>query len=86
MQTGQWTGPWALFHLLQTADDQSGNVFTFSNVQFGHSLNPLRNDKGLPGTIQITVTPTASNMFGRGYFSKLRCNEQWALQEQAPPN
>lgn len=87
MQTGQWTGPWALFHLLQTADDQSGNVFTFRNVQFGHSLNPLRNDKGVPGTIQITVTPTASNVFGRGYFSKLRCNEQWALQGLQPsPN
>jgi type VI protein secretion system component VasK len=87
MQTGQWTGPWALFHLLQTADEQSGNVFTFRNVQFGHSLNPLRNDKGIPGTIQITVTSAASNVFSRGYFSKLRCNEQWALQGLQPsPN
>ena len=86
MQTNEWAGLWALFHLLQTADSQSGNVFTFSNVQFGHSLNPLRNEKGLPGTIQITVNSAASNMFSRGYFSKLRCNEQWALQGLVPAN
>jgi type VI secretion system protein ImpL len=86
MQTGEWTGPWALFHLLQSADDQSGNVFTFRTVQFGHSLNPLTNGKGAPGTIQIRVDSPAGNLFARGYFSKLRCTETWALRQQNPGN
>jgi hypothetical protein len=86
MQTSQWTGVWALFHLLQAADDQSGSLFTFRTVQFGHSLNPLTNEKGGPGTIQIRVDSAAGNMFGRNYFSKLRCDETWALQGQSPAN
>lgn len=80
MTSAQYTGSWALFRLLQSADDQSGNVFTFRNVQFGHSLNPLTNEKGVPGTVQIRIDSAASNVFTRGYFSKLRCNDVWALQ------
>jgi type VI secretion system protein ImpL len=81
MFTMQYTGLWALFHLLQAADEQSGNVFTFRNVQIGHSLNPLANEKGVQGTIQIRIDSAASNLFSRGYFSKLRCNDTWALQQ-----
>jgi type VI secretion system protein ImpL len=84
MLAQQYTGTWALFHLLQAADDQSGNTFTFRNVQIGHSLNPLTNDKGVPATIQITVNSAASNLFGKGYFSRLRCDGgTWALQPNA---
>ena len=39
----QNSGPWSLFHLLQFADDQSGNLFTFRTVQFaGSSHVPLQ--------------------------------------------
>jgi type VI protein secretion system component VasK len=75
----QFAGLWGLFHLLQAADDQSGNVFTFRNVQFAHSLIPLTNEKGVPGTIQIRVDSAASNIFSRGYLAKTRCSEAWAL-------
>ena len=44
----QYPGVWGLFHLLQAADDQSGNVYTFSSVRFANSLMPLTNDKGGP--------------------------------------
>ena len=86
MQTGVWTGPWALFHLLQSADDQSGNVFTFRTVEFARSLNPLTNGKGTPGTIQIRIDSPTGNIFGRGYFSKLRCSDDWAVRQQGPGN
>jgi type VI secretion system protein ImpL len=86
IQTGVWTGPWALFHLLQSADDQSGNVFTFRTVEFARSLNPLTNGKGTPGTIQIRIDSPAGNIFGRGYFSKMRCSEDWAVRQQGPGN
>jgi len=79
----QWTGVWGLFHMLQSSDDQSGNVYTFRTVQFAHSMNPLTNDKGVQGTVQIRVDSAAANIFPKGYFSKLRCNETWALQPQA---
>lgn len=82
----EWSGPWALFHLLQTADVQSGDTFTFTTFRFGHSLNPLKNEKGGPATIQIRVASAAGNLFSRGYFSKLRCNDTWALQPQSPGN
>jgi type VI secretion system protein ImpL len=86
LPTAQWTGPWGLYHLLQAADAESGNVFTFSTVQFAHSMIPLTNEKGVQGTIQIRVDSAASNIFGKGYFSKLRCSETWALQGQSPVN
>ena len=76
----QYAGPWGLFHLLQAADDQSGNVYTFRSVRFANSLMPLTNDKGGPATVQIRVDSAASNLFGRGYFAKLRCNDPVALQ------
>jgi type VI secretion system protein ImpL len=79
----QFAGLWGLFHLLQAADDQSGTVFTFRNVQFAHSLIPLTNEKGVPGTIQIRVESAASNIFSRGYLAKTRCSEAWALQGES---
>jgi type VI secretion system protein ImpL len=81
-----FAGPWGLFHLLQAADDQSGNVFTFRTVQLARSPIPLMSEKGVAGTIQIRVEGTASNIFTRGYFSKLRCNDTWALRDQATGN
>ena len=80
----EFPGPWGLFHLLQAADDQSGNVFTFRSVRFADSRTPLTNDKGGPATVQIRIDSAASNLFGRGYFAKLRCSDTWALQEQGP--
>ncbi len=82
----QYPGVWGLFHLLQAADDQSGNVFTFRSVRFANSLMPLTNDKGGPATVQIRIESAASNLFGRGYFAKLRCGDTWALQGQSPGN
>ena len=82
--TGQFTGPWSLFHLLQMADTQNGGTFVFQTVQFGHGLNPLVNEHGQPGTIQIHVTSSAGNPLARGYFSRLRCADSWALQPRTP--
>jgi type VI secretion system protein ImpL len=82
--TGQFTGPWSLFHLLQMADIQNGGTFVFQTVQFGHGLNPLVNEHGQPGTIQIHVSSSAGNPLGRGYFGRLRCAESWALQPKNP--
>ena len=76
----QSAGPWSLFHLLQAADDQSGQVFTFRTVEFAHSLLPLMNEKGTAGTIQIRVDSRAGNLFSRGYFAKARCDGSWALR------
>jgi type VI secretion system protein ImpL len=75
----QFPGPWGLFHLLQAADEESGNVFTFRSVHFANSLMPLTDDKGGPATVQIRVDST-SNLFSKGYFAKLSCHDTWALQ------
>ena len=82
----QFEGPWSLFRLLQNADDQSGNVFTFRSERIANSLMPLTNDKGGPATVQIRIDSAASNLFGKGYFARLRCGETWALQGQGPGN
>ncbi|HLI76577.1 MAG TPA: ImcF-related family protein, partial [Acidobacteriaceae bacterium] len=75
----QNAGAWSLHHLLQAADDQNGNVFTFRTVGFAHSLVPLTNEKGTLGTLQIRVDSPAGSIFSRGYFAKLRCESTWAL-------
>jgi type VI secretion system protein ImpL len=85
-KNGQFTerkGPWGFVHLLQDADEHNGNVFTFRTVQFAHGLNPLKSDKGVAGTIQIRIDSPAINIFTRGYYSKLRCADSWALQPQS---
>jgi type VI protein secretion system component VasK len=82
----QWNGIWGVLHLLQAADQQSGNTFVYRTVQFAKQLNPLVDDKGNQGTIQIHVDSTASNFFNRGYFAKMRCTSTWAMQPQGLPN
>jgi type VI protein secretion system component VasK len=76
----QSSGPWSLLHLLQGADDQSGNLFTFRSLQFASRHVPLQDSKGNPVTIQIRVDSIAGNVFGKGYFAKLRCDATQALQ------
>jgi type VI secretion system protein ImpL len=76
----QFPGPWGLFRLLQAADDQNGGLFTFRSVMFANSHTPLQDSKGSPATIQIRIDSAASNIFGRSYFSKLRCEGWWAVQ------
>jgi len=76
----QLPGPWGLFRLLQAADDQNGGLFTFRSLMFANTHTPLQDSKGNPATIQIRIDSAASNIFGRGYFSKLRCEGWWAVQ------
>jgi type VI secretion system protein ImpL len=76
----QQPGPWGLFRLLQAADDQNGGLFTFRSVMFASTHTQLQDSKGNPATIQIRIDSAASNIFGRGYFSKLRCEGWWAVQ------
>jgi type VI protein secretion system component VasK len=84
--TAQYPGVWGLFHLLQAADDQNGNVFTFRSVRFANSLNPLTNEKGGPATVQIRIDSAASDLFGKGYFARLRCSDTWALKGEGSGN
>jgi type VI protein secretion system component VasK len=77
------SGLWSLFHLLQAADKQQGNVFIYSTVQLAAgSKVPLQDSKGNPVTIQIRIDSPAANAFGRGYFGRLRCENLagWALR------
>jgi type VI secretion system protein ImpL len=79
----QSSGLWSVFHLLQAADRQEGNVFVYSTVQFaGGNKVPLQDGKGNPVTIQLRIDSTASPVFGRGYFGKLRCDNfaGWAVR------
>jgi type VI secretion system protein ImpL len=80
----QSAGLWSLLRLLQGADDQSGNLFTFRSLQFAHNHVPLQDAKGNPVTIQIRVD-SAAGIFGKGYFAKLRCDATQALQPMQGP-
>jgi type VI secretion system protein ImpL len=82
----QSSGLWSLWHLLQGADDQNGNQYTFGgSLQFAHSRVPLKDSKGNPVTIRILVQSQAGNLFGKGYFAKLRCDATQAMQPMQGP-
>jgi type VI secretion system protein ImpL len=81
----QSAGLWSLLRLLQGADDQSGNLFTFRSLQFAHNHVPLQDSKGNPVTIQIRIDSGAGNIFGKGFFGKLRCDATQALQPMQGP-
>jgi type VI secretion system protein ImpL len=81
-----YKGKWSLFHQLDNIDSQNGNVFILRHLEIAHSFSPLKNEKGVEGTIQIRVDSPASNLFNPGYFAKLGCSDTWALEPQTPSN
>jgi type VI secretion system protein ImpL len=76
----QSSGPWSFFRLLQAADDQNGNLYTFRTIQFAGSKHvPIQDGKGNPVTIQIRFDSPVGNIFARGFFSKMHC-EGWTVR------
>lgn len=79
------SGPWSVFRLLQEADKQEGGMFVFSNIHLAKdngSQNPLQDSHHRPVQAQIHIDSSAPNVFGKGYFAKLRCENfaGWALK------
>jgi hypothetical protein len=73
------SGPWSFFRLLQGADDQTGNLYTFRTYQLaGSKHQQIQDEKGNPVTVQIRFESVVENIFTRGYFSKMHC-EGWVV-------
>jgi type VI secretion system protein ImpL len=70
----QESGLWGLFRVLQLADKQEGSLFVFSTIRLANgNQNPLRDSHGNPVQVQIHIDSAATNVFSKGYFGKLRC-------------
>src|SRR5215467_3227491 len=76
-------GNWGLFRLLQVADKQEGSLFVFSTIRLANgNQNPLQDGHGNPVQVQVHLDSAAANVFSKGYFGKLRCDNftGWALR------
>jgi hypothetical protein len=66
-------GVWALFRLLERAENPRPGLFTINKLTFAGSDVQLRDSSGQVVTLEIHVDSANRAIFNRGYFSECAC-------------